>query len=128
MEFDRVIDVNIKGVVNVIRHFLPGMIARGTGVIANFSSGWGRSASAEVAPYCASKWAIEGLTRALAAELPHGLAAIPVNPGIVDTDMLRSCFGKSASAYPTAERWAQTAIPFLLSLGPSDNGKQLSIE
>jgi NADP-dependent 3-hydroxy acid dehydrogenase YdfG len=54
-EFDRVIDVNIKGVVNVIRHFVPGMIARGRGVIVNLSSGWGRSTDAEVAPYCATK-------------------------------------------------------------------------
>ncbi len=63
-EFDHVIDVNIKGVVNVIRHFAPAMIARGSGVIANLSSGWGRSTAPEVAPYCATKWAIEGLTRA----------------------------------------------------------------
>src|SRR5262249_34517466 len=41
-EFSRVIDVNIKGIYNVLRHFLPPMIERGTGVIANFSSGWGR--------------------------------------------------------------------------------------
>src|SRR5262249_11186749 len=59
-EFDRVIDVNIKGVANVIRHLAPAMIARGSGVIVNLSSGWGRSTSPEVAPYCATKWAIEG--------------------------------------------------------------------
>ena len=70
-EFSQVIDVNIKGVVNVIRHFLPAMIERGNGVVVNFSSWWGRSGAAEVAPYCATKWAIEGLTRALAAELPR---------------------------------------------------------
>ena len=37
-EFSRVIDVNIKGVANVIRHFVPAMIERGSGVIVNFSS------------------------------------------------------------------------------------------
>jgi len=126
-EFDRVIDVNIKGVANVIRHFVPAMIARGSGVIINFSSGWGRSVAPEVAPYCATKWAIEGLTRALAQELPQGLAAIPVSPGIIDTEMLRSCFGNSASSHPGPEQWAQTAIPFLLRLGPKDNGKPLSV-
>src|SRR5262249_16871443 len=51
-EFDRLIDVNIKGVVNVIRAFLPAMVARKQGVIVNFSSGWGRGTSPEVAPYC----------------------------------------------------------------------------
>jgi NAD(P)-dependent dehydrogenase (short-subunit alcohol dehydrogenase family) len=126
-EFDRVIDVNIKGVVNVIRHFVPAMIARGSGVIVNFSSGWGRSTAPQVAPYCATKWAIEGLTRALAQELPRGLAAVPLNPGIIDTDMLHSCFGKSAADYPGPKTWAQAAVPFLLKLGPKDNGKPLTV-
>jgi len=126
-EFDQVIDVNIKGVANVIRHFVPAMIARGSGVIVNFSSGWGRSTAARVAPYCATKCAIEGLTRALAEELPRGMAAIPLNPGIVDTDMLRSCFGQSASAHHGPDQWAQSAIPFLLRLSPKDNGKPLTV-
>ena len=56
-EFDPVIDINIKGVANVIRHFVPAMVARQSGVIVNLSSGWGRSVDAEVAPYCATKWA-----------------------------------------------------------------------
>ena len=86
-EFSDVMDVNIKGVANVIRHFVPAMIARQTGVIVNFSSGWGRSTDAEVAPYCATKWAIEGLTQSLAQDLPPGLAAVPLNPGIINTDI-----------------------------------------
>jgi NAD(P)-dependent dehydrogenase (short-subunit alcohol dehydrogenase family) len=96
-EFSRVINVNVKGVVNVVRHFLPAMIERGSGVVVNFSSWWGREGEAEVAPYCATKWAIEGLTRAMAAELPRGLAAVPVIPGIIDTAMLRNCFGADAA-------------------------------
>jgi len=125
-EFQRVIDVNIAGVVNVIRHFLPTMIANGRGVIVNFSSGWGRSTSPEVAPYCATKYAIEGLTQALAQELPEGLAAVPLNPGIIDTDMLRSCWADGASAYPSPEKWSQRVAPWLLKLGPRDNGKLLT--
>jgi NAD(P)-dependent dehydrogenase (short-subunit alcohol dehydrogenase family) len=126
-EFDRVVDINIKGVVNVLRHLVPAMIARGSGVIVNFSSEWGRSTSPEVAPYCATKWAVEGLTRALAQELPRGLAAIPVNPGIIDTAMLRSCFGDAAGHYPDPHEWAQTAAPFLLRLGPKDNGEPMTV-
>jgi NAD(P)-dependent dehydrogenase (short-subunit alcohol dehydrogenase family) len=96
-------------------------------VIVNFSSGWGRSTDAEVAPYCATKWAIEGLTQSLAQELPSGMAAVPLNPGIIDTDMLRSTFGGTASSsYPRPGEWAKAAVPFLLKLGPSDNGKQLT--
>jgi NAD(P)-dependent dehydrogenase (short-subunit alcohol dehydrogenase family) len=126
-EFDRVVDVNIKGVVNVIRHFVPAMIVRGSGVIVNFSSGWGRSTSPDVAPYCGTKWAVEGLTRALAQELPRGLAAVPVSPGIIDTEMLRTCFGDEAGHYPNPQLWVEAAVPFLLRLGPGDNGKALSI-
>jgi NAD(P)-dependent dehydrogenase (short-subunit alcohol dehydrogenase family) len=126
-EFSDVVDVNLKGTANVIRHFVPAMVKRKSGVIVNFSSGWGRSTDAEVAPYCATKWAIEGLTQALAQELPPGMAAVPLNPGIINTDMLRSCFGSSASLYPTPQEWAKIAVPFLLKLGVSDNGKPLTV-
>ncbi len=125
-EFDAVVDVNLKGVANVIRHFVPEMVKRKSGVIVNFSSGWGRATDAEVAPYCATKWAIEGLTQSLAQELPSGMAAVPLNPGIIDTDMLRSCFGSSARSYPTPGEWAKTVVPFLLELGHGDNGKQIT--
>lgn len=126
-EFSQVIDINIKGVTNVIRHFVPAMIDAGRGIIINLSSGWGRSVSAEVAPYCATKWAIEGLTKAMAAELPSGMAAIPLNPGVIDTEMLRSCWGESAGGFPDAESWSHAAAEYILSLGASDNGKSLSV-
>ena len=125
-EFSLVMDVNVKGSANVIRHFLPAMLRRKRGVIVNFSSGWGRSVDAEVAPYCASKWAIEGLTLALAQELPAGMAAVSLNPGIIDTQMLRSCFGASAASYISPPAWAKAAVPFLLKLVARDNGKQLT--
>jgi NAD(P)-dependent dehydrogenase (short-subunit alcohol dehydrogenase family) len=125
-EFSKVVDTNLKGTVNVIRHFLPAMIARGSGIVVNFSSGWGRSTDAEVAPYCATKWAIEGLTQSLAQELPDGLAAIALNPGIIDTEMLRRCFGGSASSYPSPAQWAKRAVPFLLRLTRRDNGHPLT--
>lgn len=126
-EFSDVIDVNIKGVANVLRHAIPLMIEHGTGVVVNFSSGWGRSTSPEVGPYCATKWAIEGLTQALSQELPSGLAAVALNPGIIDTDMLREAWGEGATAYPNPEEWAQSAVPFLESLSAKDNGGSLSV-
>ncbi|VTS01094.1 SDR family oxidoreductase [Tuwongella immobilis] len=127
-EFDHLIDVNVKGVANVLRAFLPRMVERRTGVIVNLSSGWGRSTSPEVAPYCASKYAIEGLTLALAEELPRGMVAVPLSPGTVNTDMLRSAWGSTAHASPSPEQWAAKAAPFLLKLGPRDNGRSLSIQ
>lgn len=126
-EFARVIDVNLKGVHHVLRAFLPGMIHRGKGVVVNFSSGWGRGTSPEVATYCATKWGVEGLTSALAQELPDGLAAVALNPGIIDTRMLRSCFGAEAGSYPTPEEWAKVAVPFLEKLGKRNNGSALTV-
>jgi len=126
-EFTKLVDANIRGTQNVIRHFVPAMVAKKKGVIVNFSSGWGRSVSPEVGPYCMSKWAIEGLTKALAAELPAGMAAVPLNPGVIDTDMLRQAWSDGASAYPKAAEWAKSAVPMLLKLGPSDNGKSLTV-
>jgi NAD(P)-dependent dehydrogenase (short-subunit alcohol dehydrogenase family) len=127
-EFSAVIDVNLKGVASVIRHFAPPMMARGRGMIVNFSSGWGRETDPRVAPYCASKWAVEGLTRSLAQELPRGMAAVALNPGIIDTDMLHICFGEAAAQYPPAQVWARSAVPYLLSLGPEHNGRPLTME
>jgi len=126
-EFSRVIDVNLKGVHYVIHSFAPAMISRGRGVIVNFSSGWGRSVSPEVAAYCATKWGIEGLTAALAMELPRDMAAVAFNPGIIDTRMLRSCFGPDASNFPTPDEWAVRAAPFLRSLGAGHNGMSLTV-
>lgn len=126
-EFSQLIDVNIKGVANVIRHILPSMIKRQQGIIVNISSGWGRSTSPHVAPYCASKWAIEGLTLALAQELPSGMAAIPLNPGIIHTDMLEICFGDEAKYHTSIDTWVNKAAPFLLKLSPRDNGKSMTV-
>ena len=126
-EFDRSMAINVSGTANVIRHFVPAMVKRRTGVIVNLSSGWGRSVSAEVAPYCATKWAIEGLTQALAEELPDGMCAVPLNPGIINTEMLQSSFASGAEHYPKPDEWAQRAIPFLLQLGPQHNGQPLTV-
>ena len=126
-DFDTVIDVNIKGVANVLRHFVPAMVERRSGIIVNFSSGWGRSTSPEVGPYCATKWAIEGLTQSLAQELPDGMAAIPLNPGIINTELLQSCFGSGAAHYPDPDDWSRYAVPYILGIRPSQNGQSLSV-
>jgi NAD(P)-dependent dehydrogenase (short-subunit alcohol dehydrogenase family) len=126
-EMNDLLQVNVLGVHRVIRYFVPAMIQRRAGVVVNFSSGWGRSVSPNVAPYCATKYAIEGLTLALAQELPTGMAAIPLNPGIIDTDMLRTAFAEGAGEYPSPQTWARRAVPFLLHLGAKDNGRSLTV-
>nr|GME10354.1 NADPH-dependent pterin aldehyde reductase [Ipomoea batatas] len=126
-DFDNVIDTNVKGVANVLRHFIPLMIDKKQGIIVNLSSGWGRSAAAQVAPYCASKWAIEGLTKSVAKEIPTGIAVVALSPGVINTEMLQSCFGSSASLYQAPESWAPKAATMILNLTVADNGLSLTV-
>lgn len=126
-EFDNIFDTNVKGIANMLRNFIPLMLERKQGIIVNMSSGWGRSAAAQVAPYCASKWAVEGLTKSVAKELSSGLAIIALNPGVVHTDMLDSCFGSSANVYPKPDQWAPRAATMILNLTAADNGASLSV-
>jgi NAD(P)-dependent dehydrogenase (short-subunit alcohol dehydrogenase family) len=126
-ECEAVIAVNLTGTINVIRHFAPPLIAQGSGIFVNFSSGWGRSTSPGVAPYCATKWAIEGLTQSLSQDLPQGLAAVTLNPGIIHTEMLKTCYGEAAAAYTPIATWVKKAMPFILGIRPEDNGQALTV-
>ncbi|KAF5731799.1 NADPH-dependent pterin aldehyde reductase [Tripterygium wilfordii] len=126
-EFDNVIDTNVKGIANVLRHFIPLMLPSKQGIIVNMSSGWGRSGAALVGPYCASKWAVEGLTRSVAKELPDGMAIVALNPGVINTEMLASCFGNSAALYQAPDAWALKAATMILNLTGADNGASLTV-
>jgi NAD(P)-dependent dehydrogenase (short-subunit alcohol dehydrogenase family) len=123
----RILAVNVEGQANVIRHFVPAMLRRRKGVIVNFSSGWGREVAAKQSLYCASKWAVEGMTRAFAQELLPTMAAVSLHPGIINTPGLKSAFGEDADQYPTPEEWAVKAADYILQLGPPDNGKPLEV-
>ena len=125
-EFSDVININVKGVYNTIKEFVPNMIRIGKGTVVNFSSGWGRSASPEVAPYCTSKWAIEGLSKSLAQDLPEGMVSVALNPGVIDTNMLRSCWDENAAMYEKPESWAKRVAPFILNISQKDNGASLT--
>lgn len=85
----RIFAVNVDGAYHTIQAVLPSMIHRKAGTIVNISSIWGqRGASCEVA-YSATKAAIIGLTRSLAAELaPSGIRVNCVAPGVIHTDMV----------------------------------------
>ena len=126
-EIDQLLRTNLKGVVTTMRYFLPRMNSRGSGLVVNFSSGWGRSTSPNVAPYCMSKWGIEGLSRATAQEVTDGVAVLALNPGIIDTPMLRSCFGEGAAGHQSPKEWARAAVPLILSFGSRDNGSSPSV-
>jgi meso-butanediol dehydrogenase/(S,S)-butanediol dehydrogenase/diacetyl reductase len=87
-QFDRMMAVNVKGVVLVTQAALPELRARGGGAIVNISSISGKTGRAFTAGYAASKFAVVGLTQALAQE--YGPANIRVNavcPGLLRTTM-----------------------------------------
>ena len=55
------------------------------------------------------------------------MAAVALNPGIIDTDMLRQAWADGASRYQKPADWAKKAAPFLLSLSAKDNGRPLTV-
>ena len=89
--FDKVMDLNVKGVFNATKAASECMIARGSGVILSTSSMVGISGQPSGFAYPASKFAVNGLTVSLARELgPKGIRVNAVAPGITETDMMKA--------------------------------------
>ena len=89
--FDRVMDLNIKGVFNATRAASECMVARGKGVILSTSSMVSITGQPSGIAYPASKFAVNGLTVSLARELgPKGIRVNAVAPGITQTDMMKA--------------------------------------
>jgi 3-oxoacyl-[acyl-carrier protein] reductase len=88
-ELERVLAVNLAGPFYLARRLGPEMAARGWGRLVNVSSISGTVGTAGMTAYCASKWGLNGLTRALAEELKSGgVLVAAVLPGSTDTEML----------------------------------------
>ncbi len=88
-EWNRVIDINLKGTFNCCREALPAMIRKNYGRIINISSVWGQEGASCEVIYSASKAGVAGLTKALAKEC--ALSGVTVNcicPGVIETDMM----------------------------------------
>lgn len=87
-EWDRMFDINVKGMYLTTHRFVPKMIMEHSGSIINISSVWGISGASCEVHYSAAKAAVIGFTKALAAELgPSGISVNCVAPGVIDTDM-----------------------------------------
>jgi 3-oxoacyl-[acyl-carrier protein] reductase len=88
-DWDRMLSVDLKSVFLASRAVLPGMVARGSGVIVNMASDLGILGRENYAPYCTAKAGVIGLTRSLAREFaPHGIRVNAIAPGPVNTAML----------------------------------------
>lgn len=137
-EFTDIMDTNVLGTVNMLRHFIPLMLKKKEGIIVNVSSGWEANGKTtfspyckgweSFSPYCASKFAIEGLTQSLSQELPQGVIAVTLAPGTSNTDMLYKALPEEAGQYPTAEERAKMIVPYILNIKPCDSGKHLSLD
>lgn len=89
--FDKVMDLNVKGVFNATRAVVEHMAERGRGVILSTSSMVSISGQPSGVAYPASKFAVNGLTVSLARELgPKGIRVNAVAPGITETDMMKA--------------------------------------
>lgn len=87
-EWGHVLNTDLKSVFQCCRAVLPGMLARGSGVIVNIASDLGYLGRSQYASYCAAKAGVIGLTRSLAREFAPAIRVNAVAPGPVNTAML----------------------------------------
>lgn len=109
-EFQKVMDVNVKGVFLFMKNIIPRMGKNG--LIINISSGAGKTGIPTLSAYCASKFAVIGLTEAAAVEV-RDIKIIAFCPGSIDTGMFRRMFPEEkASLLPedVAERITDICI------------------
>src|SRR3989449_480194 len=107
-DFRAVMETNYFGAIRCIQAVLPTMRARRSGCIVNVASVAGRIANSPLAPYAASKFALEALSEALAQEAkPFNVRVAIVEPGIIDTAMARRVeAAQTPSPYPQQRRFA----------------------
>ena len=87
-QWDRIFDVNVKGVYNCVAAAMPSFLQKHAGCIITVSSMWGQVGASCEAAYSATKGAVIALTKALAKELgPSGIRVNCVAPGVILTDM-----------------------------------------
>jgi len=109
----RLFDVNFQGPINLIQAVLPAMRAKGAGRIVNISSGGGMVGLPAIGIYCASKFALEGLSEALAGEVaPFGIKVTIVEPGSFRTNLLIGSITNVPTRIPAYEEscgaWRRT--------------------
>jgi len=94
-EWDRMIDVNIRGVLHGIAAVLPGMETRGKGQVINVSSIGGHSVSPTAAVYCATKYAVRAISDGLRQET-NQIRVTVISPGVVESELADSISDASA--------------------------------
>jgi NAD(P)-dependent dehydrogenase (short-subunit alcohol dehydrogenase family) len=118
-DFDRIVDVNLKGIFLGLKYQVPHMLAHGGGAIVNTSSLFGVMGFATTAVYCASKWGVIGLTNSVALEVAKkNIRVNAIAPGSVMTPLLTNMFGSEQGA-------KDTVIP-LIPMGRISDPKEIA--
>jgi NAD(P)-dependent dehydrogenase (short-subunit alcohol dehydrogenase family) len=106
-DWDRLIDVNLKGVFFFCQKVAPIMVEQGSGKIINTTSMLAEIGMPRMAHYCATKAGVKLLTKSFAIDLaPHGIQVNAVGPGTVETDLNRAVL-----AIPSERQWRLERIP-----------------
>jgi 3-hydroxy acid dehydrogenase / malonic semialdehyde reductase len=86
-DWDAMIDINVKGLLYVSKEIIPGMCERKSGTIVNLGSIAGKEVYPNGNVYCASKFAVDALTKGMRLDLnPFGIRVIGIHPGLVETE------------------------------------------
>ena len=102
--WDAIIALNLTAAFHTMRAAIPGMKTKGWGRIVTISSIWGKISRAGRGSYSTSKFAVDGMTAALAAEVAeHGILANCVAPGFIDTDLTRRVLGEDGMRQVAAQ-------------------------
>ena len=126
----RTVDVNLNAVYLMTKAVLGGMLAAPGGDIVNISSVAGRAGQPRMGAYCATKFAVIGLTQQLALELAPDVRVNCICPGSTDTDMMDGTFARrdaAAGAQPGTARAARVAsLPLQRQGTPADIGRAVA--
>jgi NAD(P)-dependent dehydrogenase (short-subunit alcohol dehydrogenase family) len=127
-EWDRVMDVNARGVFLTSRALVPLLLSSDQGRLINVSSIVGQSGFPMVIQYVASKFAVTGMTQSLAKELaPHGVTVNSIHPGILDTELHSNVVSLFSEAQGQSEEetweWFREKIPLGTFQTPRDVGE-----
>lgn len=129
-DWTRSIEVNVLGTARTLRHAVSHLRTPGA-VVVLVSSRYGRTVCQGQGCYSASKWATEAMAKTLALELQAcGVVVVSLDPGVVNTDMLRAGAGAQGAAWCSKQQspaeFANTVAPFICSLTMDDTGRNLT--
>jgi 3-oxoacyl-[acyl-carrier protein] reductase len=125
---DRMVDVNLRGPLLATRAALPVLVRRRAGAVVNVASQLGKYGAGDYVTYCATKFGLIGLTRALADELVGtGIRAWAVCPGLVDTPMARRAVGGSSRRMLRPEAVARVIVDLVTGRRRAPSGAALDV-